>query len=64
VPAAVWALTKDQHFAEEDTMSIEMLELNAVEKTEESNEKLELIALSLDDLDLVGGGGDVVGSLL
>jgi hypothetical protein len=45
-------------------MSIEMLDLNAVAETDESSAKLELIALSLDDLDLVGGGGDIVGSLI
>lgn len=37
-------------------MNIEMLELNAVAETAKTDEALELLALSIDDLDLVGGG--------
>lgn len=39
-------------------MSIEMLELNAVEG-DKAEESFELLALSIDDLDLVGGGNAV-----
>jgi hypothetical protein len=42
--------------AEGDTMNIETLELNAVAEAVKTDETLELLALSLDDLDLVGGG--------
>ena len=49
----------NQHTAEEDTMNIETLELNAVAETEKSSEALELLALSIDDLDLVGGGASL-----
>jgi hypothetical protein len=37
-------------------MNIETLELNAVAETAKNEEALELFALSIDDLDLVGGG--------
>ena len=37
-------------------MNIETLELNAVAEAVKTDETLELLALSLDDLDLVGGG--------
>jgi hypothetical protein len=37
-------------------MNIETLELNAVANVAENDESVELLALSLDDLDLVGGG--------
>jgi hypothetical protein len=40
-------------------MNIETLELNAVTETEKSSEALELLALSIDDLDLVGGGSSL-----
>ena len=40
-------------------MNIETLELNAVAETEKTNEALELLALSIDDLDLVGGGSSL-----
>jgi hypothetical protein len=46
----------NQHTAEEDTMNIETLELNAIAETAKTEESLELLALSVDDLDLVGGG--------
>jgi hypothetical protein len=44
-------------------MNIETLEMNAVAELSKSDEALELLALSLDDLDLVGGGAAFVGSL-
>jgi hypothetical protein len=37
-------------------MNIETLELNAVAETAKIDETVELLALSIDDLDLVGGG--------
>ncbi len=40
-------------------MNIETIELNAVAETENSSEPLELLALSIDDLDLVGGGSSL-----
>jgi hypothetical protein len=48
--------------AEEDTMNVETLELNAVSEASESHKTPELLSLALDDLDLVGGGA-VIGSL-
>jgi hypothetical protein len=45
--------------AEGDTMNIETLELNAVAEVVKTDETLELLALSLDDLDLVGGGSTI-----
>jgi hypothetical protein len=44
-------------------MNIETLELNAVVEAAKSEESFELLALSIDDLDLVGGGS-TVGTLL
>jgi hypothetical protein len=44
-------------------MNIETLELNAAVETAKSEESFEILALSIDDLDLVGGG-NAVGSLL
>ncbi len=44
-------------------MNVEMLEMNAVAETVKSEESLEILALSIDDLDLVGGG-NAVGTLL
>lgn len=44
-------------------MSIEMLEQNAVAETVKTEESLEILALSIDDLDLVGGG-NALGTLL
>jgi hypothetical protein len=44
-------------------MNIETLELNAVVETAKTEESLEILALSIDDLDLVGGG-NAVGSIL
>lgn len=52
-----------QHFAEEDTMNIETTELNAVEQAVKSDETLDVLALSLDDMDLVAGGAHI-GNLL
>lgn len=48
--------------AEEDTMNTEMLEINAVTDVAKSDETVELFALSVEDLDLVGGGA-VIGCL-
>jgi len=42
--------------AEGATMNIETLELNAVAEVVKTDATLELLALSIDDLDLVGGG--------
>jgi hypothetical protein len=59
VHAVERAQKPNQHTAEEDTMTTETLELNAVAETEKSSETLELLALSIDDLDLVGGGSSL-----
>ena len=40
-------------------MNIETLELNAVAEAVKTDETFELLALSLDDLDLVGGGSTI-----
>jgi hypothetical protein len=40
-------------------MNIETLELSAVTEVTEARETFELLALSLDDLDLVGGGNTI-----
>ncbi len=40
-------------------MNIETLELNAVAEAFKADETFELLALSMDDLDLVGGGAYV-----
>lgn len=37
-------------------MNIETLELNAIAETAETAEAQDVFALSIDDLDLVGGG--------
>ena len=37
-------------------MNIETVELNAVAEVAKTDEAIELLALSIDDLDLVGGG--------
>jgi hypothetical protein len=37
-------------------MNVETVELNAVAEVAKTDEALELLALSIDDLDLVGGG--------
>lgn len=42
-------------------MNIETLELNAVAEVTNADESFDLLALSVDDLDLIGGG-IVVGS--
>jgi hypothetical protein len=44
-------------------MSIETLEMNAVTEAAKTDDTFELLALSLDDLDLIGGG-IVIGNLL
>jgi hypothetical protein len=44
-------------------MNIDTTELNAVEQAVHADEAVELLALSADDLDLVGGGA-VIGNLL
>jgi hypothetical protein len=50
-------------FAKEDTMNTEIIELNAVEGEIKAEEAFQLLDLSVDDLDFVGGGA-VIGSLL
>ena len=40
-------------------MNIEMLELNAVVEAAKAEESFELLALAIEDLDLVGGGAFV-----
>lgn len=40
-------------------MNIETLELNAVAEASKNDDAFELLALSLDDLDLVGGGHSI-----
>lgn len=37
-------------------MNIETLEMNAVAEIAKNDEAFELLALSIDDLDLIGGG--------
>ena len=37
-------------------MNVETVELNAVAEVAKTDEAFELLALSIDDLDLVGGG--------
>jgi hypothetical protein len=49
--------------AEGDTMNVEMIEMNAIVEVAKADDTFELLALSLDDLDLVGGGA-VIGSAL
>jgi len=44
-------------------MNIDTTELSAVEKVVKTDEAVELLALSVDDLDLVGGGA-IIGNLL
>lgn len=44
-------------------MNIETVELNAVAEVAKSDEAIEMLALSLDDLDIVSGGSSL-GSLL
>jgi hypothetical protein len=45
-------------------MSIETLDLNAVAEVAKNEDAFELLALSIDDLDLVGGGNVIIGGLL
>jgi hypothetical protein len=54
--------TRPTKLAEEEIMNIETLELNAVAETAQADDSLEMLALSLDDLDIVGGGS-VIGVL-
>jgi hypothetical protein len=56
VHASARAQKPNQHIAEEDTMTTETLELNTVAEFAKNDDAFELLALSLDDLDLVGGG--------
>jgi hypothetical protein len=44
-------------------MNIETLEIIATTEVAKSDEAFEMLALSLDDLDLVGGGTAFVGAL-
>jgi len=44
-------------------MNIETTELNAIEQVIRADEAVELLALSVDDLDLVAGGA-IIGNLL
>jgi len=44
-------------------MNIETTELNAIEQVIKADETVELLALSVDDLDLVAGGA-IIGNLL
>jgi hypothetical protein len=44
-------------------MNVETVELKAVAEVAKSDEALEVLALALDDLDLVSGGSSI-GSLL
>jgi hypothetical protein len=59
VHATKRAKKPNQHTAEEDTMIIETLELNAVTEVAKNDDAFELLALTLDDLDLVGGGHSI-----
>jgi hypothetical protein len=45
------------------TMNVETLEMNAVTDAAKADDTFELLALSLDDLDLIGGG-IVIGNIL
>jgi hypothetical protein len=40
-------------------MNIETLELNAVAEVAKYEDAIELLALSIDDLDLIGGGHSI-----
>jgi hypothetical protein len=40
-------------------MNVEMIETNAVTEVAKADDTFELLALSLDDLDLVGGGSTI-----
>ena len=44
-------------------MNVETVELNAVAEVAKTDEAIELLALSIDDLDLVAGGSSL-GTLL
>ena len=44
-------------------MNIETTELNAVEQVVKADEAIELLTLSVDDLDLIAGGA-IIGNLL
>jgi hypothetical protein len=48
------------HLAEKETaMNVEHVELQAVAEVAKTDEVIEMLALSLDDLDLVGGGSSL-----
>jgi hypothetical protein len=57
------ANNETKFLADEGIMNIETTELNAVEQVAKTDEAVELLALSVDDLDLVGGGA-IIGNLL
>jgi hypothetical protein len=57
------ANNETEFLAEEGIMNIETTELSAVEQVVKADETVELLALSVDDLDLVGGGA-IIGNLL
>ena len=57
------ANNETRYLAEEGIMNIETTELSAVEQVVKTDEAVELLALSVDDLDLVGGGA-IIGNLL
>jgi hypothetical protein len=44
-------------------MNVETIELKAVEQAAQTSESVDFLMLSLDDLDLVGGGS-LVGALI
>jgi hypothetical protein len=56
VPAAERPLEPTNYLAEEDVMNVEVTELKAIEEATQADDSIELFALSIDDLDLVGGG--------
>jgi hypothetical protein len=59
VHASEHALKTNKPTADEDTMNIETIELIAVAETTNAQETVDLLALSLDDMDLVAGGTTV-----
>ena len=61
--SAIRANNEAKSLADEDTMNIETTELKAVEQVVMTDETVELLALSVDDLDLVAGGA-IIGNLL
>jgi len=63
VHAAERVENRNQQTAEEEIMSIETLELTVAAEVAKKEDAFELLALSIDDLDLVGGGHAVIGNL-